>query len=193
LPEPTWLEGTDFKILVTDNNVIKSVFNDITNNNYLLTKETSGTNSVITLSNMDNFKFFGKKISDKDGNAKLNVAASGYLFFEDLIFNNQNYPLFTYTDNETSAQYKQVSTTDAIMFNSIINVTSYNGGFVKWVDREDEFIIQFSGKSTKFNTTISGKKFYNPIYTPPNPDNNTEENIDSFYAIRIDKKNWSIS
>ncbi len=196
LPQSNWLDGSDFNIITTNQNVIKpnTQLNILNNSNYLLTK-AQGTNSVITISNMDNFKFFGKKIADNNGNAKLNVTDNGYLFFENLLTGtlyNQNYPLFKYTDNETSKEYKQVSTTDAIMFSNTLDIRSYKDGFVKWVDRDDEFIIEFYGKSTKFNqytiTPTNVKNYYDETTT----NSEITTSLFSFYAIRIDKVNSNI-
>lgn len=193
LPISTWFEGTDFKIITTNQNVINNNVNSINNNNYLLTKEISGTNNTLILSNMSNFKFFDKKISDKDGKAKLNVSANGYLFFEDLITgSNTDYPLFKYTDNISDIHYKQTSTTDAIMFMNTIDIRSYKGGFVKYADRKDEFVIEFFGRSTIFEeiNTILGKK---ETYKEINQTTNINNELFSFYAIRIDKINSNIT
>ncbi len=186
LPQNNWLEGTDFKIIVTDDSVIDSDINNILNINYLLTKDISSINKTIEISNMSEFKFFGKKISDNNGIAKLNVSNNGYLFFEDLILDNLNYPLFEYTDDENSKEYKQVRSTDAIMFHNILDIRSYKDGFVKYADREDEFIIEFYGKSTEF-ANVNINNITNYYY-----DNNNLPELFSFYTIRIDKKNSNI-
>jgi hypothetical protein len=143
LPQNTWLSGTDFKIIITDNTVIDTNITTIVNENYLLTQDSVPVNSVIEISNMGNFKFFNKKISDNNGVAKLNVTNNGYLFFENLILDNLNYPITSYTDNENSNGFKQVNTTDAIMLHTILDIRSGNNGFVKYADREDELRIEF--------------------------------------------------
>ena len=193
LPSQNWLDGSDFNVLNTSSGVISSNNLYINNSNYLLTHDSNNLNYSITISNMSNFKFFGKQISDTSGNVKLNVTASGYLFFEKLISDNQNFPLFEYSDNSTSPQYPQVSTTDAIMFNNIIDIREYNSGFVKYVDRVDEFIIEFYGKSSTIETTITTTTKYHYDYTLPNPPvSEIRTEPYSFFVIRIDKINSNI-
>ncbi len=185
LPDNTWLSGTDFQYLATGNSVINTNSSLINPRNYLLTNDINDINSIIILKNMENFKFFNKKISDSVGNAKLNVTASGYLFFETLfsIDNNLNYPLFDYVDDDTSPEYSQVSTTDAIMFNNILDIRSYKDGFVKWADRDDEFVIEFFGKSTQFD---------NNVYEEKHISTSISSVLFSMYAIRIDKINSTV-
>jgi hypothetical protein len=151
LPEDTWLEGTDFVQLT----------------------QTSpfGEDFDVSISNMEDFKFFGKNF-DVGGNTNLKILSSGHVFFEQQIPGIPLlYPANFYVDLPGEVEYNQTSTTDAIF----INNTSFDSrnGTIEYADRETEFILKYYGK-TEFNTN----------------DETTE--IFSFFVLRIDKVNSNI-
>lgn len=188
LPNNDWLNGTDFTVLDTSNTQIPSSIPSIVDNNYLLTwNNNQGSDFKIPLTNTDNFKFFNKDVND-NGSVQLSITASGFMFFEKVLTNGvniQNYPLFDYKDNNTDSKYYQTSTTESIMLNNIIDIRSLNGGYVEYVDRQDEFVIKFYGKSTNIDLDNYGHHYYD------NTLNDSQTNY-SFFAIRIDKKNSNI-
>jgi hypothetical protein len=212
LPENTWLEGTDFIQIDTDDSIIDDKIPLIKNENYILTR-ANGADNRIRISGMENFKFFNKNVAI-EGTAFLNVGASGYLFFEDFITGSTpRFPLFSYNDTESNEFYNQTSTTDAIQFNTILDIrksilhTINAGGTdnpdkiqlknVEYADREDEFVIKFFGLST--NMLKDGSVYYYENHTSTiDPITGTEsEKIVrtarfSMFAIRIDKVNSNI-
>ncbi len=193
LPENDWLSGDDFVEIVTDNSVIKTNINNIVNKNYILT-QANNTDASIEISGMENFKFFDKKI-DRNGIVKLNVCASGYLFFESVLDSvTPSYPIAGYDDTANSDFYKQVTTTDAIQLNTIIDIRKHilagendvNGNpiyNVSYAVRPNEFIIRFFGKTTRM---LGYSK-----YSYDNTANITNTDF-SLFAIRIDKINSAI-
>lgn len=199
LPLSTWLEGDDFIKINTDNTIFDTDISFINNNNYILTNDVYG-HGKIPISGMDNFKLFNKKI-DNNGTAFLHVSASGYLFFEEILEGipkySDRFPSFRYVDLEGSEQYNQTSTTDAIQFNTILDIReaalNNHSEFdnVSYADREDEFVIKFFGLSS--DMVKSGSKYHYTNQINGTPAVNTVENANfSFIAIRIDKINSNI-
>lgn len=194
LPDPEWLSGSDYKKLDTSIDVIPIDINDIEDANYMLT-QSNGSDSII-ISNMGNFRFFSKQVvANSNDEAFLNVSASGYVFFTNLFNGTEDllrYPHFSYSDNASDSIYNYVNTEDAIMFNSIIDIRdSFNGG-VEYVDRENEFIIKFYGKSTNIESKLNA--YSENVHQYTNNSILPESTIpDSFYAIRLDKINSNIT
>lgn len=185
LPSNTWLSGTDFVKIDTSFDAIPSDRTKITKEHYYL--------GDIEIKNMSNFRFFNKDVS-KDGVANLKVTASGYLFFEEKV--SDNYPVLTYNDNIGDESYKQTSTTDAIQFNTILDIRkcvirseypSINN--IEYADRENEFVIKFYG----LPTTIADKQNYYSNHDNSGLYIENMSNVNfTYFAIRIDKINSNI-
>lgn len=178
-PDVDWLNKNDFISIDTESLSSSTNINII--NSYLLTSHQNGT-SAISLTNIENFKFFGKNMA-YEGNLSVNITASGYLYFEETFPEQQllyRYPILKYADIKEDLSYNQTKSTDALMFNMILDVREPNG-FVKYADRENEFVVVFYGKATD----LDGSYLYQ---------NNTSQLEDkySYFAIRIDKINSNI-
>src|SRR5690606_11206805 len=133
--------GDDFISLDTSNLETPDLF--FKNNYHFLTyNDSSDSFERIKISNMGNFRFFGKEICDKNGDAYFNVTDSGYVFFDKIInitddYSFNPYPIIPWIDAENDWIRNQTVNTDSMFINTIMDIRNNKGGYVKYADREN--------------------------------------------------------